>query len=189
MQEGRTKLGRQQIGAGTDRAIDDQGHCCGVLQVARRDLDLSPAQETEQEAERLISRLNGDNYLTKEDPDPAVFEDDQADLLQGGGGRDWVFYDPDIDRLQGKNDGPEDEGESDTLSDSPIYDINGDGYISPLDALLVIRDLNERAGNPECDVKGDGYTSPLDALMVIRQLNSRAGRQVGNRLPGYTRSA
>jgi hypothetical protein len=52
------------------------------------------------------------------------------------------------------------------------YDVNGDGHLSPLDALLVIRDVNERESDPELDVTGEGYDSPLDALMVIRLLNT-----------------
>lgn|GEM_PF-4183794 len=68
-------------------------------------------------------------------------------------------------------------------------DVSGDRVISPIDALLVINDLNSggprqlpRAhGEPGAplfmvDVNGDGFLSPLDALMVINHLNSPARR-------------
>jgi Dockerin type I domain len=60
-------------------------------------------------------------------------------------------------------------------------DVNADGVISPLDALLVINYLNTalRLPPPEfqkpyLDVSGDDAISPLDALLVINHLNSRA---------------
>ncbi|MHB8954103.1 MAG: dockerin type I domain-containing protein [Pirellulaceae bacterium] len=63
-------------------------------------------------------------------------------------------------------------------------DVNGDGSLSPLDALLVINELN-RVGShalappaagqfppPYLDVSGDNNVTPLDALWVINALNS-----------------
>lgn len=66
-------------------------------------------------------------------------------------------------------------------------DVNGDGYISPLDALLIINLLNFNPGisqqplpvpplpeftpPPYYDVNGDGYVSPIDALLIINYLN------------------
>ena len=60
-------------------------------------------------------------------------------------------------------------------------DVNDDGDVSPLDALLVINYLNTvgggnvPAGNPPpfIDVSGDNQVSPLDALLVINRLNQR----------------
>ena len=60
-------------------------------------------------------------------------------------------------------------------------DVNADGAISPLDALVVINYLNGASGVAEGedelptstmkpDVNGDGHISPLDALMVINDL-------------------
>ncbi|MEZ4298678.1 MAG: trypsin-like serine protease [Polyangiaceae bacterium] len=61
-------------------------------------------------------------------------------------------------------------------------DVNGDGYVSPIDSLLIINYLN--AGNPSqlpaqrvtgssfYDTNGDGYVSPIDSLLVINYLNS-----------------
>ena len=59
-------------------------------------------------------------------------------------------------------------------------DVNGDGQVTPLDALLVINDLNfkgsrsvlaEAISAPYVDTSGDNQVSPLDALLVINQLN------------------
>ncbi len=73
-------------------------------------------------------------------------------------------------------------------------DVNADGVVVPLDALLVINELNNRRAsdpvtgllpNPPVapdlpstigfvDVDGDGYASPRNALLVINQLNASA---------------
>lgn len=62
-------------------------------------------------------------------------------------------------------------------------DVNGDGTVAPLDALLVISHLNLGGQNEACaaamegesvslvDVNDDGWLSPLDALLVINALN------------------
>ncbi len=84
-------------------------------------------------------------------------------------------------------------------------DVNNDGVISPLDALQVIEELNDRAishpvtgqlaippippivperaiGNPSIaqymDVNGDGFVSPIDALNVINGLPNTAAAPV-----------
>ncbi|MBI2479841.1 MAG: hypothetical protein HYV60_14765 [Planctomycetia bacterium] len=63
-------------------------------------------------------------------------------------------------------------------------DVNTGGFISPLDALVIINDLNAngarrlsvlpRATNPPSyiDVNGDGSVSPFDALVIINRLNA-----------------
>jgi SdrD B-like domain/Dockerin type I domain len=65
---------------------------------------------------------------------------------------------------------------------SKAADVNDDGAITPLDALLVINHLNAaRAGLSRDlaalsvfqDVNGDGVISPVDALMVINELNAK----------------
>jgi len=62
---------------------------------------------------------------------------------------------------------------------SPL-DVNDDGHISPIDALIVINDLNQNhsrlldeppTGAPFLDVDDDHYVRPLDALLVINGLN------------------
>ncbi len=70
-------------------------------------------------------------------------------------------------------------------------DVNGDGRVTPIDALLVINYINDNGpgapppnpggssgGEPNArpfypDVNGDGRVSPQDALLVINELNSR----------------
>ena len=63
------------------------------------------------------------------------------------------------------------------------FDVNGDRFISPIDALLTINYLNAGASTgldgltppspPRfLDVNNDGFASPLDALLVINFLNS-----------------
>lgn len=64
-------------------------------------------------------------------------------------------------------------------------DVNGDSFVAPLDALLVINRLNAAgqgdaeldslpSGPPYLDTSGDGQLSPLDALLVINELNRSA---------------
>ena len=65
-------------------------------------------------------------------------------------------------------------------NDDP-WDSTGDGVVSPLDALVIIDDLNRNhardlpANRPQAapmmDTNLDGYATPLDALLVIDFLN------------------
>jgi choice-of-anchor C domain-containing protein len=63
-------------------------------------------------------------------------------------------------------------------------DVNNDMLVTPLDALLVINQLNRRGIVPELgqranrldsylDTSGDSYLSPLDVLLVINEINQR----------------
>jgi hypothetical protein len=64
------------------------------------------------------------------------------------------------------------------------YDVNDDGFVTPLDALLVIINLNatgprnlntptvDSSPSPFIDVNGDNALAPLDALLVIIRLNA-----------------
>ncbi len=66
------------------------------------------------------------------------------------------------------------------------YDVNGDGAVSPLDALSVINHIGDTLTYPSnleglelgpppfVDVDADGNSSPLDALLVINQLTGGA---------------
>ncbi|MFO1062774.1 MAG: dockerin type I domain-containing protein [Pirellulales bacterium] len=69
------------------------------------------------------------------------------------------------------------------LRTNPVQplDSSGDGFITPLDALIVINMINSR--NPGLlpappvvvdmvDVNADGFLTPLDALLIINRLNS-----------------
>ncbi len=70
-------------------------------------------------------------------------------------------------------------------------DVNADYSVTPLDALIIINELNasgprqlgvggtpgatgEQSSSPLIDVDGDGYLNPLDALLVINHLNAEA---------------
>jgi len=65
-------------------------------------------------------------------------------------------------------------------------DVDSSGDVTPLDALIIINDLNALgprdlpnslpgSGQFFLDVSGDGVTTPLDALIVINFLNDGAG--------------
>lgn len=71
-------------------------------------------------------------------------------------------------------------------------DVNDDGNIVPLDALIIINELNEPMHSdpstgrlepmdetstlPFLDVNNDGYLVPIDALIIINMLNGQSGR-------------
>ncbi|MEM7475440.1 MAG: Ig-like domain-containing protein [Planctomycetota bacterium] len=66
------------------------------------------------------------------------------------------------------------------------FDVNADGFVTPLDALLVIHGLNTKGqafgegegGDSETyfyDVSGDGKLSAIDGLMIINELNQPDG--------------
>jgi hypothetical protein len=62
-------------------------------------------------------------------------------------------------------------------------DVNDDGQVTPLDALLIINRQNFNntlpptgQGPPYYDVDGDGTLAPLDALLVINFLNDRSAQ-------------
>lgn len=64
-------------------------------------------------------------------------------------------------------------------------DVNDDGHVTAIDALLVINQINQDAGSaltgsnipftPYIDVSNDAFITPLDALMVINAINSGTG--------------
>lgn len=67
-------------------------------------------------------------------------------------------------------------------------DVNGDGFVSPLDALIIINFLNDgnsslpaEVGDPPkfLDVSGDNAVSPIDALIVINFLNDASSSGEG----------
>ncbi|MBI2480054.1 MAG: hypothetical protein HYV60_15920 [Planctomycetia bacterium] len=77
------------------------------------------------------------------------------------------------------------------LVDNPYHnearptDVNNDSFVTPLDALLIINDLNENRPRalpmppesesfdpPFRDANNDLFVTPLDALLVINDLNS-----------------
>ena len=65
-------------------------------------------------------------------------------------------------------------------------DVNGDGAISPIDALITINELNNPVVSSVraidhtdndwfTDTNDDGIVAPLDAILVINALNANAG--------------
>ncbi len=65
------------------------------------------------------------------------------------------------------------------------FDVNDDGMVSPLDALLTISELTRRQQSPAVeldgkfyDVSGDGLTTPLDVLLIISDLTRSRGAGV-----------
>jgi hypothetical protein len=64
-------------------------------------------------------------------------------------------------------------------------DVNGDGFVSPIDVLQLVNYLNFNGGGrlpfpvafaipPYLDVDGDGSVGPLDVLTVINYINSNS---------------
>lgn len=65
-----------------------------------------------------------------------------------------------------------------------VPDVDGSGSVNPLDALLILNQLNsggareldpskELSSPPYIDPSGDGFLSPVDALIVLNFLNQR----------------
>jgi hypothetical protein len=63
------------------------------------------------------------------------------------------------------------------------FDVNDDGIVTPIDALIIINAVNSTGSRPleddpdpnalirYLDVNSDGVLTPIDALIVINQLN------------------
>ncbi len=147
----------------------------------------------------ISSGLNGANQLS----DNTVFNDSEADTITNFGTinpqrDDWIFISAGDVKVNPPGivvtiiGGPPGGEAVSTLSQllgiytnySTPADVNFDGSITPLDALLIINALNEKAGSAQTrdsrieelyfDVSDDLQISPLDALLVINQLNLRA---------------
>ena len=68
-------------------------------------------------------------------------------------------------------------------------DVNGDSYVSSIDVLLILNDLNANSARqlplptdgesppPFLDVSGDSFVTPIDALLVLNDLNRVAMEQ------------
>jgi uncharacterized protein YkwD len=67
-------------------------------------------------------------------------------------------------------------------------DVNGDGFVAPNDALIIINAINANGSSalpqsgqgfiwpPYYDVNGDDYIAPSDALAVINYINAHVGK-------------
>lgn len=71
----------------------------------------------------------------------------------------------------------------DRTSPSSPYDVDGDGFITPIDVLILINHINthgtgaipeEGEGTRRIDVDGDGLISPIDVLILINIINSQS---------------
>ena len=100
------------------------------------------------------------------------------DRLEGGSGADTLLGGPGTDELI---DDSTSGGEPELIVLDPLLsrDVNGDGRISPLDALLIINQLArgtsggiavESELQQRYDSNGDDQISPRDALLVINYL-------------------
>jgi hypothetical protein len=76
-------------------------------------------------------------------------------------------------------------GTNTSTNPANAMDVNADDDVTPIDALLVINELNA-TGRPAAkatasrhflDVSADGELSPLDALLVINYLNRQAAAE------------
>ena len=68
---------------------------------------------------------------------------------------------------------------------SDMYDVDGDGGLSPLDALMLVNEINRDGvrrldSNSELDqqlafvdVNEDGRLDPLDVLAIVNEINRR----------------
>ncbi len=72
-----------------------------------------------------------------------------------------------------------------------VHDVNGDGRLTPRDALLVINEISRRglgdlahgdAPGMWVDTNNDGSLSPMDALRVINQLAAQPGMGEGEQV-------
>jgi len=74
------------------------------------------------------------------------------------------------------------------------FDVNNDGFVSPIDALLVINYINANIPNltlpsprpigaPFYDVNGDGDATSLDVLQIILEINSQNSLGEGEYYP------
>ena len=68
-------------------------------------------------------------------------------------------------------------------------DVNLDNMVSPIDAFIVIKILNDESQstietNYKCDTNGDGQISPADALFVVNGLNDKSTTVITIHTPG-----
>jgi len=79
---------------------------------------------------------------------------------------------------------------------SQRWDVNADGFISPIDVLILVNLLNSRGssipvaglpGPPDyVDVNGDNFVTPLDVLAVVDRINASSGSGEGEQVVGIS---
>ena len=81
-----------------------------------------------------------------------------------------------------------------TNPDNPL-DVNADGFVTGIDALLVINDINETGGRElsdtdqldyYLDANGDGFVSGIDALQILNVLNTSTPAPSAPAVPSTT---
>ncbi|MBM4092230.1 MAG: hypothetical protein FJ276_22805, partial [Planctomycetes bacterium] len=157
--------------AGTE-GISDSQIICAAVETARWATDALRTDADARSADavpgfRIVLDLDGAKYLYHTDQDERIVLVDEA----------FDYQPPSVQWHNG----------------ALPNDVNGDSYITPMDALILINELNHRGARrlvPDqvarivhhrpghfLDVNGDGCLYPLDALLVISHLNgvSRGG--------------
>jgi hypothetical protein len=77
-----------------------------------------------------------------------------------------------------------------SIHQNPVnkLDVNADGFVSPIDVLIVVNDLNfngprvlplDQPVPPYLDVNGDKLVDPLDVLELINFINTRGNSGAG----------
>lgn len=107
------------------------------------------------------------------------FESDQSgEVGDPWGNSDWG----DLGTQVGLGDDTESQGSwEDSFGQDAIHDcdVNDDNVVTPLDALMIVNELNsaDRTRNiaDSYDVNQDGAITPMDALLVVNTLNEPLG--------------
>ncbi|MCA9193735.1 MAG: cadherin-like domain-containing protein [Planctomycetales bacterium] len=139
-----------------------------------------------------VGGLNQGNFLLGSGTNQTAWDDNSQDVLDNHHKKDWVLANSDtaivdlfgptaeFEELDSALGRPETSVDGKTRFN--YLDVDGNGLVTPLDALLIINQLNGRGELPNdgvannlLDVSGDLRITPLDALLVINRLNSSAG--------------
>jgi Ca2+-binding RTX toxin-like protein len=146
-------------------------------------------------AERTLGLLKGTGPTSVQlEPGSTVHDDGDSDDLRGNEGRDWFFACMEMDAV---GDQMDDEIVTNCRPDTPApvpdpganyswynrsnpYDVDDDGVVAPIDALLIINSLNEDGARTlpkerpldACffDVNRDHSLAPNDAILVLNEL-------------------
>jgi hypothetical protein len=130
-----------------------------------------------------IARFSGDPADISPFHDTLVYSDQRNKIPF-----DQITFVPATIVIGGSSGGGGGSGEGFTNL-SNRYDVNSDGFVSPIDVLILVNLMNQGQGgalggnegegesgeNYYVDVDSDGFLSPLDALMVVNELNARRG--------------
>ena len=83
-------------------------------------------------------------------------------------------------------------------NDENPYDVDGDGFLTPLDPLIIINHINNHGIGPieqtgegegsllDLDVDGDGEVTPIDILILINKLNQQNSAEGEEKEPPST---